>query len=82
VSPVARAPAVGVYRFWRDMGYVAGGLIAGVAADAIDYSGAIAIVAGLSAASGLWVAFDLPASQQIGPQLDPVRGRRHARLRC
>ena len=52
---------VGVYRFWRDMGYVAGGLIAGLAADAIDYSGAIAIVAGLSAASGLWVAFDLPS---------------------
>ncbi len=26
VSPVARAPVVGVYRFWRDMGYVAGGL--------------------------------------------------------
>ena len=23
VSPVARAPVVGVYRFWRDMGYVA-----------------------------------------------------------
>ena len=61
VSPVARAPMVGVYRFWRDMGYVAGGLIAGVAADAIDYAGAIALVAGLSAASGLWVALDLPA---------------------
>ena len=30
VAPVARAPVVGVYRFWRDMGYVAGGLIAGV----------------------------------------------------
>ena len=67
VSPVARAPMVGVYRFWRDMGYVAGGLIAGVAADAIDYSGAIAIVAGLSAASGLWVAFDLPAARRAGP---------------
>jgi MFS family permease len=62
VSPVARAPTVGVYRFWRDMGYVAGGLIAGLAADAIDYSGAIALVAGLSAASGLWVAFDMPAA--------------------
>jgi MFS family permease len=61
VSPVARAPVVGVYRFWRDMGYVAGGLIAGLAADAIDYPGAIALVAGLSAASGLWVAFDMPA---------------------
>jgi MFS family permease len=60
VSPVARPTMVGVYRFWRDMGYVVGGLVAGLAADAIDYSGAIAIVAGLSAASGLWVAFDMP----------------------
>jgi MFS family permease len=59
VSPVARAPTVGVYRFWRDMGYVAGGLLAGIAADALGYSGAIAIVAGLTAASGLWVAVDL-----------------------
>jgi MFS family permease len=25
VSPVARAPVVGVYRFWRDMGYALGG---------------------------------------------------------
>jgi MFS family permease len=59
VSPVARASVVGVYRFWRDMGYVAGGLLAGLAADAIGYGGAIAIVAGLTAASGAWVAFDL-----------------------
>jgi MFS family permease len=59
VSPVARAPTIGVYRFWRDMGYVAGGLLAGIAADALSYSGAIAIVAALTAASGLWVAVDL-----------------------
>ena len=38
------------------MGYVVGGLIAGLAADALGYGGAIAIVAGLTAASGLWVA--------------------------
>ena len=60
VSPVERPPAVGVYRFWRDMGYVAGGLVAGIAADAIDYAGAIAIVAALTAASGLWVMLDMP----------------------
>jgi MFS family permease len=60
VSPVARAPAVGVYRFWRDLGYVAGGLIAGLLADAIDFGGAIAIVAGLTALSGIWVALDMP----------------------
>ena len=64
VSPVARAPTVGVYRFWRDMGYVAGGLIAGLAADAIDYSGAIAVVAALTAASGAFVAIDLPSGRR------------------
>ena len=63
VSPVARAPAVGVYRFWRDMGYVAGGLLAGIVADAVGYGGAIAIVAGLTAASGIWVAIDFSESR-------------------
>jgi MFS family permease len=66
VSPVARAPAVGVYRFWRDMGYVAGGLLAGIAADALSYSGAIAIVAALTAGSGLWVALDLREDRGAG----------------
>jgi MFS family permease len=60
VSPAARPTAVGVYRFWRDMGYVAGGLIAGLTADAIDYRGAIAVVATITAASGLWVMLDMP----------------------
>ena len=67
VAPVARASIVGVYRFWRDMGYVAGGLVAGIVADAIDYSGAIAVVAVLTAASGLWVLFDLPARPRPRP---------------
>jgi MFS family permease len=59
VAPVARAATVGVYRFWRDMGYVVGALFAGVLADAIGFSGAIAVVAGLTMLSGLWVAIDL-----------------------
>ena len=72
VSPVARAPAVGVYRFWRDMGYVAGGLVAGIAADAVGYGGAIAIVAGLTAASGLWVAIDLTEGGRRAGELRPA----------
>jgi MFS family permease len=60
VTPVARASMVGVYRFWRDMGYVAGALIAGLVADALGFGGAIAVVAALTAASGLWVALDMP----------------------
>jgi len=61
VTPVARAPVVGVYRFWRDMGYAVGALAAGVLADALSYAGAIGIVAGLTALSGLWVLQDMPS---------------------
>jgi hypothetical protein len=61
VAPVARAPAIGVYRFWRDMGYVAGGLGAGTAADVVSFGGAIALIAGLTAVSGLWVWLELPS---------------------
>jgi MFS family permease len=60
VTPVARAPVVGVYRFWRDAGYAVGAIIAGVVADALGYSGAIACVAALTAVSGLWVLIDMP----------------------
>jgi MFS family permease len=74
VSPVARAPVVGVYRFWRDSGYVVGGLIAGATADALGYGGAIGLVAGLTAASGLWVLRDMPAAPgSAGPRPHALR---------
>ena len=76
VSPVSRASAVGVYRFWRDMGYVAGGLLAGIAADAVGFGGTIAIVAGLTGASGLWVAIELSESERASA----VAGRAAARV--
>jgi len=56
VEPRDRAQAVGTYRFWRDMGLVAGALIAGLVADALGSGAAIALVAGLTAASGIVVA--------------------------
>jgi MFS family permease len=56
VQPRDRAAVVGVYRFWRDMGFVVGALLAGVAADALGSAAAIALVAALTAASGLLVA--------------------------
>ena len=55
VEPRDRASVVGVYRFWRDSGFVAGALLAGLVADALGSGTAIAIVAVLTAASGLWV---------------------------
>jgi MFS family permease len=56
VRPRERPQAVGVYRFWRDFGFVAGALIAGFGADATSAATAIGIVAVLTAASGLLVA--------------------------
>ena len=55
-QPRERARVVGVYRFWRDFGFVLGALIAGIGADATSAQTAIAIVALLTAASGLVVA--------------------------
>jgi MFS family permease len=63
VPAVDRPPVVGVYRFWRDMGYALGAIVAGVVADAAGYGGAIAVVAGLTAASGMFVLFDMPAER-------------------
>ena len=76
VAPVARAATVGVYRFWRDMGYVVGGLAAGVLADTIEFSGTIAVVAVLTLLSGIWVAVDLSERRRPSPTMArPVAGR-------
>jgi len=54
--PSWRASSVGVYRFWRDLGYAVGALLAGLAADALGLSGAMWLVAVLTFASGLVAA--------------------------
>ena len=54
--PSWRAGAVGVYRLWRDLGYAAGALAAGIAADRLGLAPAIGCVAAVTFASGLVVA--------------------------
>jgi MFS family permease len=55
-GPEWRASAVGVYRLWRDSGYVLGAVFAGFAADLLGEGWAIAGVAALTALSGLAAA--------------------------
>src|SRR5207244_12286901 len=55
VEPRERAQAVGVYRFWRDSGFVAGALAAGLGADWAGNGPTIAAVAVATGASGFWV---------------------------
>jgi MFS family permease len=54
--PSQRGAAVGVYRFWRDLGFAAGAVLIGIVADALDATMAILLVAALTAVSGLIVA--------------------------
>jgi MFS family permease len=73
-QPRDRARVVGVYRFWRDFGFVLGALIAGIGADAASPDAAITIVAALTAASGLAVAVTHWQQRPTTPALRPSPG--------
>jgi MFS family permease len=54
--PSWRASAVGVYRFWRDLGFAVGGLLSGIVADLLGMEAAIWTVAVITALAGAVVA--------------------------
>jgi predicted MFS family arabinose efflux permease len=62
--PAWRASSLGVYRFWRDLGYAVGALLSGLIADAVGLEAAIHVVAALTFLSGVVVgrAMRQPAS--------------------
>ena len=55
--PRWRATSLGVYRFWRDMGFVIGAIGIGFIADLLGMFAAIQIVALIGIASGIVVIF-------------------------
>jgi MFS family permease len=54
-DPAWRGSAIGVYRLWRDLGFAAGAVIAGVLADRFGMSPAIGTIGAITAFSGLLV---------------------------
>jgi MFS family permease len=54
-APSWRGAAVGVYRLWRDLGFAAGAIVAGILADRAGMPVAIGFIAALTAVSGLVV---------------------------
>lgn len=59
-QPEWRGSALGVYRFWRDLGYAFGALAIGLVADASGYLEAgFWLTAGAMALSGLWLLLAL-----------------------
>jgi len=65
--PTWRASAVGVYRFWRDLGYAIGALLAGLTADALGLPAAMWLIAAVTFLSGLVVAFRMSETLQRAP---------------
>jgi MFS family permease len=63
-QPAWRASAVGVYRLWRDLGYAAGALLAGLVADRFGMPASLATVAALTFASGLVVAIRMQETRR------------------
>lgn len=61
--PSWRPNALGTYRFWRDFGYAAGALVAGIIADRLGLNAAVVAAGIITAASGLlavrWIS-DIP----------------------
>ena len=70
--PKWRGSAVGFYRFWRDIGYAAGALVAGALADAVGMRAAIVAIGALTAASGALVAIRMP--ERLVPTVDLEAG--------
>jgi MFS family permease len=73
--PAWRASSVGVYRLWRDLGYAAGAVLAGIVADAFGLPAALWSVAGLTFASGLVVAFRMKETLAAGAGAAPPAGK-------
>jgi len=62
--PTWRARSVGIYRLWRDSGFVVGAVLAGVLADLISIEAAIYTVAALTALSGFVVMIRMYETHQ------------------
>ena len=52
-----RASALGIYRFWRDLGYAIGAIATGILADALDIPTSMVIVSLLAFFASLFVVF-------------------------
>jgi len=59
VHPHQRSSVLGVYRFWRDAGAVAGALLGGLIADLLGFAAAIQAVALLTLGSGILAGLTL-----------------------
>lgn len=62
--PHDRANSLGVFRFWRDLGYAIGAILTGIVADLFGIRASIVLVATLTIISALIIQFRMSAGQR------------------
>ena len=71
--PLRRASSIGLYRWYRDGGFVVGALLAGVLADALGFRVAFLLIGGISLISAVLVGVLITERSR---RVDAVRGFR------
>ncbi|MEC4114837.1 MFS transporter [Myroides pelagicus] len=64
-NPLWRASSLGVYRFWRDMGYAIGALMAGIVANALSLTWAIHLAGLITFISGIIVWINMSETKKL-----------------
>lgn len=73
----ARGATVGVYRFWRDLGFAVGAIFVGLLADAVGLDAALLFTGALTFSSGLVIAVVMGGTRP--PKTAPATRLRHGR---
>ncbi len=61
--PNQRAESIGVFRFWRDLGYAIGAIISGIIADLFGVQYAVLTIGGITILSSLVIKFRMPSKK-------------------
>ncbi len=64
-NPQQRAKSLGVFRFWRDLGYVIGALLTGVFTDFFSIEFSIALIGVLTILSSVIIVYRMYCKQQV-----------------
>jgi predicted MFS family arabinose efflux permease len=59
--PADRPQSLGIFRFWRDLGYAIGALITGILADRFGFGTAIVVIGMLTLLSGVIIQIRMKA---------------------